>query len=193
MTLATTLDAVAGPEAHALPRIDLVLLDLDLGAAGFADEGMVAALQRQGTAVLVVTALGSPRHVQRMLRAGVVGVVAKNDSMKNLRAAVDAALRGEQWMSPVLAQAIAVDSVACRPKLSDQEQLALQLYACGLKLDSVARRMGVATSTAKQYIDRVRDKYAKLGQQVRTKTELSAIAAEDGFVTRAPNIDTTVE
>ena len=121
--------------------------------------------------------------LRRMLRAGAVGVVAKNDSMTDLGDAVEAALRGEPWMSPLLAQAIAADD-AHRPALSDQELLALRLYACGLKLDSVARRMGVAPSTAKQYIDRVRDKYARTGQAVRTKSELYAIAVEDGFISR---------
>jgi DNA-binding NarL/FixJ family response regulator len=172
--------------------LDVVLLDLDLGEAGLADEHDVARLHQRGTSVLVVSALGSPRHVRRMLRAGAVGVVAKHDSMDDLASAVDAALRGEPWMSPMLAQAIAVDDVD-RPNLSDQELLALRLYACGLKLDSVARRMGVANSTAKQYIDRVREKYARAGQNVRTKSELYAMAVEDGFVSRSDSPRTDPE
>lgn len=165
--------------------VELILLDLDLGAAGLADDQFVADMHRRALPVLIVSALGSPRHVRRMVQAGAVGVVAKSDSMSDLYAAVAAALAGEKWMSPVLAQAIAVDNVD-RPKLSDQELLALRLYACGLKLDSVARRMGVASSTAKQYIDRVRDKYAQSGQSVRTKAELYAIAVEDGFISGSP-------
>ena len=174
---------VAGSVDELVGQPDLVLLDLDLGAAGLVDERAVAMLHQRGSAVLIVSALGSPRHLRRMLCAGAVGVVAKNDSMTDLGDAVDAALRGEPWMSPMLAQAIAADD-AHRPALSDQELLALRLYACGLKLDSVARRMGVAPSTAKQYIDRVRDKYARTGQTVRTKSELYAIAVEDGFISR---------
>lgn len=162
---------------------DLVLLDLDLGSAGLVEERDIIRLRESGAAVLIVSAAGSPRHVQRMLRAGALGVVAKSDSMDDLSAAVDAALSGRPSMSPMLAQAIALDHVD-RPILSDQELLALQLYACGLKLDSVARRMGVASSTAKQYIDRVREKYARAGLTVRTKTELYTIAVEDGFISR---------
>lgn len=164
-------------------QFDLVLLDLDLGGAGLVQEQHIIRLREHGAAVLIVSAAGSPRHVQRMLRAGALGVVAKSDSMDDLGAAVRAALSGRPWMSPMLAQAITLDQVD-RPVLSDQELLALQLYACGLKLDSVARRMGVASSTAKQYIDRVRDKYAKAGLTVRTKTELYTIGVEDGFISR---------
>ncbi|CAN5128195.1 response regulator transcription factor [soil metagenome] len=164
--------------------LDLLLLDLDLAAGGLADEQTVAQLTRRGVAVLIVSALGSPRHIRRMLAAGVAGVVAKSDGIAELCAAVDAALVGEQWMSPVLAKALVIDHDADRPKLSDNELEALRLYACGLKLDSVARRMGVAPSTAKQYIDRVRDKYADVGHPVRTKTELYCAGVEDGFITK---------
>lgn len=179
ITTACTLDDYT-PDAPA----DLILLDLDLGAAGLADDRFVTQMRQEKTPVLIVSALGSARHLRRMLQAGAVGVVAKSDSLAHLTDAVDAALRGERWMSPMLAQAFAVDSDADRPKLSDQELLALRLYACGLKLESVARRMGVAPSTAKQYIDRVRDKYAQGGQNVRTRAELYAMALEDGFISR---------
>jgi DNA-binding CsgD family transcriptional regulator len=47
---------------------------------------------------------------------------------------------------------------------------------------AVARRMGVSYETAKSYIDRVRDKYAALGRDVGTKTQLYAAAVEDGCV-----------
>ena len=177
VTAVSTLTEVA-----ANATLDAVLLDLDLGAEGLADDQVVARLRERGIPVLIVSAMGSARHVRRVLQAGAVGVVAKSDSMDDLSQAVDAALRGEFWMSPMLAQAIAVD--VDRPNLSEQELLTLRLYAGGLKLDSVARRMGVASSTAKQYIDRVREKYARAGQTVRTKSELYAIAVEDGFITR---------
>ncbi len=178
VTTASTIEAVLHHD------LDLLLLDLDLDNGGLADEQIVATLTERGVAVLIVSALGSPRHVRRMLAAGVSGVVAKSDSVKELCAAVDAALNGQKWMSPVLAKALVIDHDADRPKLSDNELEALRLYACGLKLDSVARRMGIAPSTAKQYIDRVRDKYAQVGHPARTKSELYAAGVEDGFITK---------
>lgn len=176
LSSAAELAALDGPA-------ELALLDLDLGEQGLVDEQIVELLRADGAAVLIVSALGSPRHLRRMLRAGALGVVAKSDNMDDLTAAIAAALRGEPWMSPMMAQAIVTDDGE-RPQLSDQELLALRLYACGLKLDSVARRMGIAPSTAKQYIDRVRVKYAATGQQVRTKSELYARGIEDGFIPR---------
>lgn len=178
VTTASTIEAVMHDD------LELLLLDLDLDAGGLADEQTVADLTGRGVAVLIVSALGSPRHVRRMLAAGVAGVVAKSDGMQELCSAIDAALAGQKWMSAVLAKALVIDHDADRPKLSDNELEALRLYACGLKLDSVARRMGVASSTAKQYIDRVRDKYAQVGHPARTKAELYAAGVDDGFITR---------
>jgi DNA-binding NarL/FixJ family response regulator len=178
VTTASTIESVVHDD------LQLLLLDLDLDADGLADEHTVAELTARGVAVLIVSALGSPRHVRRMLAAGVAGVVAKSDGTQELYAAIDAALTGQKWMSKVLAKALVIDHDADRPKLSNNELEALRLYACGLKLDSVARRMGVAPSTAKQYIDRVRDKYAQVGHPVRTKAELYAAGVDDGFITK---------
>lgn len=171
-------------EAVVHDQLDLLLLDLDLDSGGLADEQTVAELTARGVAVLIVSALGSPRHVRRMLAAGVAGVVAKSDGAEDLAGAINSALAGQKWMSPALAKALVIDHDAHRPKLSDNELEALRLYACGLKLDSVARRMGVAPSTAKQYIDRVRDKYASVGHPARTKAELYAAGVDDGFITK---------
>lgn len=177
-----TVIPVATPEElDDVDGIELVLLDLDLGPAGLVDEDTVLRLRERGSPVLVVSALGSRRQLQRIIAAGVLGVVGKADGTDDLLAAVTAALAGRTWTAPMLAQAMATDD-AIRPELSEQELLALRLYACGLKLDSVARRMGIASSTAKQYIDRVRRKYAAAGSDVRTRSELYSIAIEDGFI-----------
>ena len=68
------------------------------------------------------------------------------------------------------------------PALSPQELRALTLYASGLPLKSVAWRLGVTVYTAKGYIDRVRQKYADVGREARTKLELHLRAVEDGWL-----------
>jgi two-component system nitrate/nitrite response regulator NarL len=47
---------------------------------------------------------------------------------------------------------------------------------------AVARRMNVKPSTAKSYLDRVRDKYDEAGRSARTKLELRERAVEDGII-----------
>jgi DNA-binding CsgD family transcriptional regulator len=71
--------------------------------------------------------------------------------------------------------------------LSDQEERALILYASDLKLEAVARELGVKPMTAKKYLDRVRAKYVALGRDVHTKTELYKAAVADGRVRPSSN------
>lgn len=68
------------------------------------------------------------------------------------------------------------------PSLSPQEKRLLMLYATGLPMKSVARRMEIRLDTAKQYLHRARTKYAEAGRPAWTKVELHRRAIEDGYL-----------
>jgi two-component system, NarL family, nitrate/nitrite response regulator NarL len=68
------------------------------------------------------------------------------------------------------------------PRLSVQETAVLVGYASGLKLDAVARRAGIRPSTARQYLNRVKQKYLDADRPARTKLELAERAREDGLL-----------
>lgn len=169
-------------EVLALPAAPaLVLLDLDLeGRPVEAD--VVRRLVERGSAILVVSALGDPRTIRALLAVGVAGFVSKRESADALAEAVDAVLRGEAWTTPELAGILAADDAPDRPPLSPQEHRALVLYASGLTLDSVARRMDVRPGTVREYLARVRAKYESTGRPVRTKTDLYREAVRDGYL-----------
>jgi DNA-binding NarL/FixJ family response regulator len=161
------------------PAPGLVLLDLDLAGITVTGDDAVA-IRERGSAILVVSALASPETVGAMLRAGVVGFVSKRETVQSLHEAIDAVLAGLPWTSTDLAAMLARDPE--RPQLSEQEQRALVLYASGLKIQSVARQMAVKPTTAKEYIERVRAKYAAVGRPAPTKIHLHAVAKEDGLL-----------
>lgn len=69
-----------------------------------------------------------------------------------------------------------------RPRLSAQETAVLVDYASGLKLETCARRAGIRPGTARQYLDRVKQKYLDAGRPARTKLELALRAREDGLL-----------
>jgi len=165
------------PEA----RTSLLLLDLDLHGKGV-DLDLVTALMDGGVQIIVVSAMGVPRLVRELVTAGVSGFVTKGEPTSILFEAIEAVLDGGTWTTPRLA-AILMQSPE-RPVLSPQEERALMLYATGMKMSSVARRLGVQPDTAKVYIDRVRKKYAALGREVRTKTDLYIAATEDGLISK---------
>ena len=69
-----------------------------------------------------------------------------------------------------------------KPRLSAGETQALTLYVSGLSTQEVAEEMDVQYETAKTYLRRVREKYAKAGRPASRKAELIRRAAEDGYL-----------
>jgi two-component system, NarL family, nitrate/nitrite response regulator NarL len=175
---AATVDALlAGPGR----RAQVVLLDLDLGDATTV-EGNVAAILAAGPAVLVLAASDKPLAVRAAMRAGALGYVLKSEETSQVRAAIKAVATGKDWISPRLAYILATDNAADRPALSPQEARALRLYATGMAMKSVARKMAISEETVKQYVGRVREKYARAGRAAPTKVELYYRAVEDGHL-----------
>ena len=179
---AATVDAVlAGPGRHA----HVVLLDLDL-RDGTTVERNVAAIRAAGPAVLVLAASDKPLSVRAAMRAGALGYVLKDEKNYEVRAAIKAVAAGTDWVSPRLAYILAADDAPDRPALSPQETRALQLYATGMPMKSVARRMALSEETVKQYVSRVREKYARAARSAPTKLELYYRAVEDGYLPPHP-------
>ena len=180
-TAATVDGLLAGPGRHAR----VVLLDLDLGDGTTAARN-VAAIRAAGPAVLVLSASDKPVSVRDAIRAGALGYVLKNEETSEVRAAIKAVAAGKDWISPRLAYIFATDDAPDRPVLSAQETRALQLYATGMPMKSVARRMCISEETAKQYVGRVREKYARAGRAAPTKLDLYYRAVEDGHLPPHP-------
>lgn len=167
--------------SHPWHPADVTLLDLDL-ADGIPARVKIASLVASGSRVVMVSGTADPSVVLGCLDSGALGYVPKTDVGDDVIAAIAAALVGDVHLTPALA---AVLEFAPRPPaLSDQEARALALYAGGLPLKSVARQLNVGYETAKTYLDRVRDKYALVGREARTKVDLRQRAQEDGHLPR---------
>jgi DNA-binding NarL/FixJ family response regulator len=179
---APTVDALlAGPGRGA----HVVLLDLHLGD-GTTIERNVTTILATGSAVLVLAASDQPVSVRAAMRAGALGYVLKDEETSRVRQAIKEVAAGKDWISPRLAYIFATDDDPDQPILSTQETRALSLYATGMPMKSVARRMGISEDTAKQYVGRVREKYARAGRAAPTKLELYHRAVEDGHLPPHP-------
>lgn len=178
-TIAYSGDAIRDAQSIARSRsIDCVIADLDLGD-GTPIAEVVSAFTAHGIPVVVVSAAANASSVQASLIAGASAFVTKRNSLADVTSAVRAALTGHEWMSIDVAQAMLKSPGV---ELSEQEKRALVLYASGLTLDVVARRMGITPSTVKQYVDRVRDKYTAAGIAARTKVDLYRVAQSEGLL-----------
>jgi DNA-binding NarL/FixJ family response regulator len=161
-------------------RIDFAILDLHLGD-GRSPSEIVSIFSSAHIPVLVISALNNFESVKSAFSMGATGFVSKDSSIDEIGRAIKAVLAGNEWISPTLSKALTMKSSASE-QLSAQEKRAVILYASGLKLDVVARRMEVAPSTVKQYIDRAKMKYRANGISVRTKTDMYKILRDEGLI-----------
>lgn len=158
---------------------DVVLLDIVMeDDVPLADK--VAACRERHAQVLLLSATAGSSVVLSGLRAGALGFLPKTASVAEIREAIVDVAAGRDHLTADLAAVWTADPQ--RPALSPQELKALRLYAAGSKIVTIARRMDVSPHTVKEYLDRVRAKYAAVGQHARTRTELYAAADRDGFL-----------
>ncbi|MCB8998410.1 MAG: response regulator transcription factor [Actinobacteria bacterium] len=162
-----------------LEELDVVLLDIDLGPGGPRAADTVEAFSARGIPVLLVSAVVRGTPLREALLAGAGGYVSKASDPDALLNLLREVADGNYVLTREIAEVMYSPSL---PDLSGQELRALQLYAQGLTLKAVARRMSVSQNTAKEYLDRVRAKYLATGRAARTKAELQAAAREDGLL-----------
>lgn len=174
---ASVAEALATIKAGAA---DCAVLDLDLGD-GSSPVLNTAALVDAGCRVLIVSALADPATVRAALRAGALGFVSKAAPLSELAEGLRATLAGEPSTSRDVAEILYSDESPSVP-LTERERTAMVLYASGLKIEAVARRMDVKPATAQEYIKRVRGKYLRAGTPLPSKTDLYRQAKEEGLV-----------
>jgi DNA-binding NarL/FixJ family response regulator len=174
--------AYSGPSVHeALSSdADAVMLDVDLGPDAQDVATNCRLLTAGGRGVLLISAYDDPGAIRAGLAAGALGFVPKRVSYDELQEALELVAEDEMYLSVDLAAMLAAGPEA--PDLSPRERDALRLYASGLKLAAVARRMDISPHTVKEYLDRVRMKYQQVGRPARTRTELYAEARRDGLL-----------
>lgn len=160
---------------------DVVVLDLTLGDGTTVTEN-VTRLVGDGSSVIIHSVADRPAAVREALAAGATGIVSKASPIHEVIAAVRTVARGEPLNNVEWASAVEADREFADAQLSVREREVLRLYAAGLPLKAVADRLGVAYSTAKENITRVRVKYVEVGRPAPTKVDLLRRAMEDGIL-----------
>ena len=173
--------------------VDLVLMDLQLGDT-VSIEARIRACRAAGAKVLVVTALDDDVSRERCLAAGAAGFVPKTLPADVLVDYARRVMRGDRLPrhpSRIASSHAANDAATAHAgghagaqpvHLSAAEEKALRYYSQGLSTAEVGRRMEIGYETAKTYLRRVREKYAKAGRPASRKAELIRRAAEDGYL-----------
>lgn len=160
---------------------DVAVLDLGLGD-GSAITDNVRRIVLDGSAVIIHSVADRPAAVRESLVAGAIGVVSKSAPIGEVIAAVHTVAAGRPLDNVEWASAVDGDADFAAAQLSQREREVLALYATGLPLKVVADRLGIAFSTAKENIARVRAKYTDVGRPAPTKVDLLMRAMEDGII-----------
>jgi len=161
-------------------RADVVVLDLTLGDGTTVTEN-VTRLTGDGSAVIIYSVADRPASVREALLAGAAGVISKASPISDVVGAIATVARGDVLNTVEWASAIEGDRAFADAQLSTREREVLKLYAAGLPLKIVADRLGIAFSTAKENITRIRVKYVEVGRPAPTKVDLLRRALEDGL------------
>ena len=160
---------------------EVVVTDLSL------DDGSLVAsnverLVDAGPAVLIFSIADKPNLMRSALRAGAIAIVPKSQPMADLAEAIRLAAKGAIINNSETSATIDADKLFKDANLSAREREVLSLYASGMSLKQVAFQLQIKQSSAKEHIDRVRVKYAKLGREAATKVDLFKRALEDGIL-----------
>ncbi|SBS74322.1 response regulator transcription factor [uncultured Microbacterium sp.] len=160
---------------------DVVVLDLTLGDGTTVTEN-VSRLVGDGSSVIIHSVADRPAAVREALAAGAAGIISKSSRIDDVIDAIRTVARGEPLDNVEWVSAVEGDRAFADAQLSARERDVLRLYAAGLPLKVVAERLGIAYSTAKENITRVRVKYVEVGRPAPTKVDLLRRAMEDGLV-----------
>jgi DNA-binding NarL/FixJ family response regulator len=138
-------------QAEAL-RPDVIVSDISMpGMNGLEACARIKAL-RPGTAIVYLTVNADPHVAAEAFRAGASGYLLKSTTGSELAAAIRASLRGEQFLSVVIAGGDPA-ALPTRPAdsvwstLSPREREVVQLIAEGHGMKQVAAALGISART----------------------------------------------
>lgn len=164
---------------------DLIFMDYQL-AEPVSIEARLLTCRAAGTKVIVMSALAGKDIQQRVEDAEADYFFVKSQPMY-----VMATRARKLFGMPLLNNGAPLfrglpeggEAVSERPKLSASEREALVLYVQGNSTREVADLLNVQYETAKTFLRRAREKYARAGRPASRRADLVRRAAEDGYLT----------
>lgn len=165
----------------AFPELDVAVLDLRL-ADGSSPTANVAKLEEAGVSTLVFTSGESPYLLRSVAKTSVLGIARKSAPLPVLVETLRRVAAGEAELSAEWAAAMDADPLLSAAGLSRQEQHVLELFARGVKAQTVASELGISIGTVDDYVRRIRAKYQRVGRPAHTKIDLYKRAVEDGIL-----------
>ncbi len=169
--------------------VDALLLDVSMPGPG-----VLEVIRRLKTTVpklriLVLSMHRESEYARRVLQTGADGYLTKSHSPTMLATAIRQAYGGRKYVTPSLAEEMALDLVEGRNQdahetLSNREYEVFLQLGSGHRTDEIARRLTLSPKTVRTYRSRILDK-----MNLRSTAELIFYAAQRGLVTETATTD----
>ncbi len=161
---------------------EVLLLDVSMPGPGFLEVLRDLRQDHPRVAVLVLSVHPEDQYAVRALRAGAAGYLTKDHSPEELVAAIRKVYRGGKYVSPSLAERLAVGleigaKDSPHEQLSNREYDVLCLLGSGRTVKEVASSLALSPKTVSTYRARVLEK-----MKLATNADLVRYAAQHGLI-----------
>lgn len=179
---AIVAEAKTGEDAVQLTREHkptVVLMDVKMpGIGGLEATKKILAVNPQ-TRVIAVTGISDDLYADRFLKAGASGYVTKDSGFDEIVEAIKKVIRGGRYMSPEVAQQLALKSFggdADRSPfegLSERELQTAVMISSGMKVNDIAESFCISPKTVNSYRYRIFEKL-----EINSDVELALLAVK---------------
>jgi DNA-binding NarL/FixJ family response regulator len=165
-------------------RPDVVVMDIGMPELNGIDATKRLIAELHGLKVLALSMNADRRYVIAMLEAGAMGYLLKNSASDELLTALDAAMRGETYLSPAIAGGVVAQAIhgGSSARLGEQRELSvrerevLQLVAEGKSSKEIGAILQIAVPTVETHRRQIMEKLS-----LRTIAELTKYAIREGL------------
>ena len=165
---------------------DLIILDIDLPGMGGIEAVRKLFRYVPKAKVIVLSTLIMEPFPSKLLEMGVKGYLSKSASANELREAIRAVAKGQHFLSPVIAQELALHHVKQEKTpfdgLSSRELQVMQYMIKGEKAPVIAKKLFIQGKTINTYRYRI---FEKLG--VSSDVDVTHLAIKHGLINVAEN------
>jgi DNA-binding NarL/FixJ family response regulator len=176
----TVTDGRALLEEFSRLHPDVVLLDVAMPLLNGLDAGRQLKAQRRSVKLIYLTMNPDPDLAGEALRLGASGYVLKSSAAQELKQAIQEALRGRSYITPLITRDVVgslIHQRTSRNELTARQREVLQLLAEGKSMKEVAAILDLTPRTVAFH------KYRMMEQlRLKTSAELVKFAVQQGVV-----------
>jgi DNA-binding NarL/FixJ family response regulator len=176
----TVTDGRALLEEFSRLHPDVVLLDVAMPLLNGLDAGRQLKAQRRSVKLIYLTMNPDPDLAGEALRLGASGYVLKSSAAQELKQAIQEALRGRSYITPLITRDVVgslIGQRTSRHELTTRQREVLQLLAEGKSMKEVAAILDLTPRTVAFH------KYRMMEQlRLKTSAELVKFAVQQGVV-----------